>query len=97
MNADQQLRLRYVQAFTRHWRAAIDRSGPTPEFLDELVQAAREHTQTAIKAAVLAQAQPPVLVAASEAVPQETPLEPASPDRSPTGRTRTRTRGGVAT
>lgn len=90
----EQLRLRYVQAFARHWRTAMDRSGPTPEFLDELVDAAVSFAEAAVKGAVLMQAQPPVLVAASDAIPQETPRTPTSPDRSPTARTRHRTRGG---
>ncbi len=38
-----QLRLRYIAALNRHWRASLDHSGPTPALLDELVTIAEEH------------------------------------------------------
>lgn len=80
-----QLRLAYDRAFTRHYRSCVDAAAATPAYLDELVRIAQEHAEGAVKGAVLLQAQPPVLVAASDAVPQET---------APTVRTRTRTRRG---
>ena len=92
----EQLRLRYVSAVGRHWRSSLDQSGPTPALIDDLVAIAEQHVADTVKAAVLMQAEPPVLVAASDAIPQET-VTADSPGRSPTARTRHRPRGGAPT
>ena len=42
MNRDQLLS-RYRTALSRHWRTILDRSGPTPELLDDLAGIADEY------------------------------------------------------
>lgn len=43
---NEQLRLRYIAAINRHWRSSLDKSGPTPGLLDDLVTIAEDHAVT---------------------------------------------------
>lgn len=79
---------RFQGTVNRHWRVSMDRSGPTPEMIHELVdgavQYATDHAQTVIARRELREdAAVPVVVAAAVA---DVPAE------SDTHRTRTRTR-----
>ena len=91
-----QLRLRYIAVLNRHWRSALDRSGPTPHLLDDLATVADEYAVAHAKRVTARrelrdQAAVPVAPDPSEVV-----VAPSVPDAEtapdPSARTRTRTR-----
>ena len=68
----EQLRSRYLAAMNRHWRTSIDRSGPTPDLLDDLAGIADKHAmehaeKVTARKELRAEAAVPVPVAAEAA------------------------------